>query len=420
MNDINEKYEKLLQTGDLLSKANQEKLSDKESDKLMDGLSELNDDNIDDDFLENYIPNEEDMDLEKNPQTVDVMIDPYTGKINNVVSNTKYNTSDANLDRLLSMTEDEIKTNVDLSEESVQNSIQSLFPEFELTDFKAFMSALERYRKGEKFSYYNALPESLQKQINYILGTVEIGYTSAREARNYVVQGIFDQVIQENYTNAMFVDLNKSLEESYKELYDDTKGQFSAYNNNQRHMIEDKFLEEADRIEKEEPEKAKSLREMSRMFKESYTYEEMYKLYENTGKLKVKQIEIDKFKRTCTEWCSKYKDNKFIINNVYDIYPVIQNVFEGYDFDDDVIKKFVVVFIKYTRNMDPNNIAEHMFMFYFIKNILLLKFHNEEDEKEVEFCNDVKNNIHKFLTLITEKDAKEAIKNVKKNNKKDS
>ena len=413
---IEERYEEMLQTGDLIAKANNGELSKDESEKLLNGMEHLIHENTDE--TENYIPTEEDLELEKNPQPINVLVDPYSGKINNVVGNTDYNTSDENLDRLLSMSDEEIKKNVELTEDSVKESIQSLFPDFKLTEFKTFMDVLNRYRKGEKFSYYNALPESIKKQVDNIIGYAEIGFATVKEARNYLVCSIFDQVIQDNYTNTMFMDLNKSIEESYKQLYDDTKDQFSSYNNNQRDMIEHKFLEEADKIEKDEPEKAENLRNMSKMFTESYTYDEMYKLYENTGKLKVKKIEIDKFKRTCSEWCAKYKDHKFIINNVYDIYPVIKSEFEGYDYDDDTIKKFVVVFIKYTRNMNPDNLSEHTFMFYFIKNILLLKYHNEEDKNEKEFCDKVRYNINKFLTLIVEKDAINNIKMEKRKNEK--
>ena len=60
--------------------------------------------------------------------------------------------------------------------------------------------------------------------------------------------------------------------------------------------------------------------------------------------------------------------------------------------------------MNYTKNMKPDNIVEHVFMYYFIKNILGIVYCNKDDEKEVKFCNMVKDNVNRFLKTIEEKD----------------
>lgn len=400
---VEQKYEKLLETGDAVAKIiNGEDIDD----DTIDALSELQSEFNDDDELEDYIPTKEDLELELNPTPIYAQIDPYSGKINNVINDGIGNIYDKNLDELLKMNQEKIKTDVDINEDAVQESVKSIFPNFEITDFQMFMSALNRYRKGEKFSYYNALPKSMKDQVDLIIGNAHIGYTSSKEARAYVIQGIFDQVINDNYTNKLFVNIEQSMNESFKELYDNTKGQFSEYNNNFRDMIENKLQLEAEKIKETDPEKAKMYLDVSDAFIRSYTYDDMYDMFMNTGKLKVKPIMVDKFKRTCDEWCLKYKDHKMIINNVYDLFPALQSIFSGYGFDDKTYKKFICIFINYTKNMKPDNIPEHVFMYYFIKNILGIVYCNAEDEQEAKFCLTVKDNVNKFLTAIKEKDEK--------------
>ena len=59
-------------------------------------------------------------------------------------------------------------------------------------------------------------------------------------------------------------------------------------------------------------------------------------------------------------------------------------------------------------NMSPDNVDEHVYMYYFIKNILSLKYYNKDDEEEIKFYDKVRQNLIKFLELIEEKDQKGA------------
>ena len=73
-------------------------------------------------------------------------------------------------------------------------------------------------------------------------------------------------------------------------------------------------------------------------------------------------------------------------------------------YDMVTIQKFIVAFINFTKNFTPSNIDEHVFMYYFIQNILALEVVVPEEE-QTEFNDLLMNNINKFLDLIIEKDA---------------
>ena len=126
----------------------------------------------------------------------------------------------------------------------------------------------------------------------------------------------------------------------------------------------------------------------------------------------VKQIEIDKIERSCRVWNTKYEGSKFVINDLRETISTLKDQFE---FDDRIIKHFLGVFMKFTQNMKPEYIPEHIFMYYFIKNIISLKYYNHDDEEECKFYEDLKGNIYKFLTAIVEKE-KARIENGKKGN----
>lgn len=394
--DINKKYDDMIKAAELMEK---DELTDDELNELSSKITSLNEE----EQMEDYTPTEEDLALEQEPQELTVSIDPYTGKINNVLNtDTNPNKEVSSLENLLEMDFDDVRTNLNISENIVKESIASMFPHFQVSDMQDFMVALNRYRKGDKVSYYNLLPQSMKTEIDTLVGGANIGYASQKEARKYVVEGMFEQIISENYSNAITVDLTDSLNESYNQLYEDTKGEFSKYNNNQRYMYETHMLEYAEKIREEDPEKADLCIRSSEAFVEAYTYQKMYFTFTNSGKLKAKKIELEKFERTCADWCMKYNNTKMVINNLYDLYPILSVLTDGV-FDDEIVKRFIIAFTKYTLNMSPEKVDEHVFMYYFIKNILSLKYHNVDDEKEKEFYDKVKDNVFAFLTLIREK-----------------
>ena len=402
MPTMDEKYSNLLKASEILNDT--EELTDDTVNEISECMDEIGEETGENPSkLGDYIPTEEDLNMEKIPQQIDVNIDPVTGKINNVIAPEIYKDHKLTLDELLEMDFDKVRTELDITEDSVKDSLGVVFPNFKEEDVPVFLNALNKYRKGEKVSYFNLLPESMKNGIDAIIGRSQIGYASQREARNYVIEGLFEQIIQDNYSNKIVTDLNQSLEESYKQLYEDTKGDFSKYNNNQRYIYETYLLEYADKIQKKDPEKADLCRRIHNKFIESYTYEDMYNLYKNTGKLRVKKIEVEKFEKTCLSWLYKYSNHKMVINNLSDTFPVLKSELAEFRFNDDTIKKFIVIFTKYSMNMSPDNVDEHVYMYYFIKNILSLKYYNKDDEEEIKFYDKVRQNLIKFLELIEEK-----------------
>lgn len=405
MPTMDEKYSNLLKASEILNDT--EELTDDTVDEISECMDEIGEETGENPSkLGDYIPTEEDLNMEKIPQQIDVNIDPVTGKINNVIAPETYKDHKLTLDELLEMDFDKVRTELDITEDSVKDSLSVVFPNFKEEDVPVFLNALNKYRKGEKVSYFNLLPESMKNGIDAIVGQSQIGYASQREARNYVIEGLFEQIIQDNYSNKIVTDLNQSLEESYKQLYEDTKGDFSKYNNNQRYIYETYLLEYADKIQEEDSEKADLCRKIHDKFVESYTYEDMYNLYKNTGKLRVKKIEVEKFEKTCLSWLYKYSNHKMVINNLSDTFPVLKSELAEFRFSDDTLKKFIVIFTKYSMNMSPDNVDEHVYMYYFIKNILSLKYYNKDDEEEIKFYDKVRRNLIKFLELIEEKDQK--------------
>lgn len=405
MSNVEKQYENLMKAADNVAKAENLKAPEVENDTIVDKIAkELDESSADIYVPANYKPTEEDLQLEKVPHTVYAEVDPISGKIGNTISEEEVTKSSSNVDDLIDETL--FKTNpedVEITEEAIVEALQDFFPTYKEKDTFGLIEAAKQYQKGAKISYYNALPESIKLEIDKLISGSNIGYATQREARNYVAEGLLDAIVSNSLANSVSVDFSKALENTYKEMWDETKDTFSQYNNDQREMFTKHILDKAEEVKDTDPKKYKLYMSCYENFKEAYTFEKMMEMYKSG--IRIKKIELEKFKRTCNDWINKYKDSKMIINNIYDIYPLLTSylVAKGYDYTETHVKIFMIVFMRYTEKMSPDNVDEHILMYYFIKNILSIKYHNDTDEKENAFYKEVLENVVKALDIIKER-----------------
>jgi len=405
MSNVEKQYENLIKAADGISEAENVNVPEAEKDVDIDKIAKELDEAAADTYVPaNYKPTEEDLALEKVPHTVYAQVDPISGKIGTTISEEEVTKSSSNIDDLIDETL--FHTNpdeVEITEEAIQESLKDFFPAYQPKDTFGLIEAVKQYQKKAKISYFNALPDSIKSEIDKLIAGSNIGYATQREARNYVAESLLDAIVSNAYSDSISVDFSKALENTYKEMWDETKDTFSQYNNDQREMFTNHILKKAEEVKDSDPEKYKLYMSCHEMFKEAYTFEHMMDMYKSG--IRIKKIEIEKFKRTCNDWINKYKDSKMIINNIYDVYPLLVSYLtaKGYDYKEEYIKIFMIIFMKYTEKMSPDKVDEHILMYYFIKNILSIKYHNDTDEKENKFYNEVLANVIKALDIIKER-----------------
>lgn len=348
-----------------------------------------------------------DTDEKLSSRTAKVYIDPETGKVQNVEDvDTENHIDEVDLDDLLSMTNDEFKE-TSIKKENIFKSIKEQFgDEIPDTEIYSFISVLNRYKSGEKFGFFKEMPPSIQKIINEsIVTNGTIGPSiSNNQIRNIMSKEIMDSVLTDNFMESVFTDFDNSIKEAYKEQNKEITKEFSEYNIETGDIIKNKFLELANKVEEENPEKAALLRRCSKNYVEAYTYNDMKNMYRETNKLKAKKIDLDKFNRVCNEFNFKYKNTKMVINDISNLSKILKRHLPKYCNTEENIKRFIIAFCKYTRNMKADNIDEHIFMYYFIKNIINLDFYDKDNKEASKFHDNLINNI---ITMIGEINTKE-------------
>ena len=387
-------------------------LSDNDVDEISKVLEEQADNNPEvsklREILDGNIP--EDMKEEDiHEKQVFANICPVTGKIINVLD--KKPESNTTLDDYINALDDVEAEDFELTDEAVFNAVKNSYgPELPDSDIVQLVDIINRYRKEEYSVKYKDLPQTIQTKISktIIEATDNSGtaiYVGNTELKNQMAKEFIDAIVQESLSE----EISKSMIDLQTMINDYSKTEisklYSSATIRQRDILENKSLEIAKSVEDKDPKKAEILRRVSYMFKQSYTYEDMYNMCKDTGKLRVKKIELEKCNKIYRDFNLKYQKTKNVIKNIEFIEPILDRHLPDY-IDMEYIRKFIIVFCKYTQNMNPENITDHIFMYYFITNITSLDLFDPNNKEDKEFYDTIIANIEKFIDLIKLREGK--------------
>ena len=420
MNDVERQYEALIKAADEIALMENEELSDEEIERIIENIGNENTDPAQEFPSNNGVVFNENTDPDQNVETkVVVSANPVTGLLNTIPYEEE-NITEESLDKLLDLKPEELGQ-VELNWDTFVDTTKSIYPDATEESLKELFEVVERFRRKEDFAYYNALPDFFKKEIDGYMKFADAGnfanHNNTKQLKNQLAKEIYNTIITNNYSTKAFSDISKFAVSEINKEKEKLGGSIHEYNNKLREEYEVGFIQKAEALESSDEEgaaeTAQKLRLASRMFTQSYTYEDMYEAYKN-GKIKVKSIQVEKIHRTCQEFNRKYYNNTFKINDVSMTISVLDRILDE-KYNMAAIKKFVVAFINYTMNFRPENIHEHVFMYYFIQHILALDIKIPENS-QIEFNELLIQNISKFLDLIIEKDNQKA--ELQKGNKK--
>ena len=319
-----------------------------------------------------------------------VEINPVTGEQTIIGPASSKKENDVTISDIVDGTDEDILDSITIKEETY-----SKLNEYGLTnqETEQFTSVILRRLQGEKFSIYKELPMKIKNIVRSMCGSNNINQLQACS------EIVVDQFISELKIEQEFVDFQDSLKKEIGGL-----DMMNMYDEYLKETMEYKLVEKANELEATDPERAKTLREVTKAFKDSYEFTTMRKaLTENWKEARRLDKEIKKYDRYCTEFNYKYKDSRFKINDITLVAHSLDRAMKDYSVSILDIKKFVILFCRITRNMRPDNIVEHSYMYYTVKNILSLDYMKIDSEA---YINTVEN-VLEIMNLIDTKKREE-------------
>lgn len=258
-----------------------------------------------------------------------------------------------------------------------------------------------KFQADSDYKPYNDLPPTIKKYIDefYVDAKNKIMSEDPSAPLNKITKDsitrfFLSEFVKDINMNREFVDLQTTIE---KELQIPSIS--DLYTEHIKDVMEIKLLESADSLEEEFPDKAKALRDISNMFKDSYTFGLMRSTLINNKEARTRIREsCYEYSMYTREFNQRTTDILLKIDDVTKMTPVLNDILpEQYGIED--IKKFVVLFCKTAREMDVNNTVHCSYMYYTIKNIVALQY---TSEAKTDFSINLIANIINMIDYINE------------------
>ena len=324
----------------------------------------------------------------------DVKVDPKTGTYtvlsekDNELANKKI--SDSTITEVVK----NINNDDQLEKEYLESMVDN--PEEALQLFEV----VNRIRSGEKFSVYNALPQTIKNVVDNL-------NTGSIAMRNEIAKDLMKTFIEGMESEKELIDFNEAFQKEIQETVGDLSELYSTVLEDRCGKLEEVIKELESKGKNEE---ANTYKELLNAFKDSYSLVRQLDALDNMSgirkSLRRAATKPGYLDRAIEYFNYKYKlrkNKKLIIKDISNIPVILLRVLSKYvpdrTFTMDDVYQYVMLLCEVCKNYSPDNPVEHQFMYYSVNNIIALDF--VEMEKS-EINKDLIQNIVKVIDKIHE------------------
>lgn len=309
---------------------------------------------------------------------------------------------------------------------------------FNLTDDETIqlLETIKMMNNKKDYPVFDNLPKPMQDVINSLMAENQI----PDKHKNAIARTVINEMLSDAGMQEAFVDLQKALDDALN-----IPSIADMYSEHTKEVMEVRIPEMAENIKDAEPEKAKLLMNVKEAFTKSYTFSFAREMYENNARIRkaVRRYDME-IKRALEEFNFRNSKSNFLMNDVREMPDILKHIFieepseilahmatiddsiknridsgdlaeavklagipnmeKIYDMDisETDIQKFCVMICKSCENMDPTNIVDASYMYYMMKNIIMLK---HTQEAKTDFAAELISNICDTIAFIRNKEA---------------
>lgn len=309
---------------------------------------------------------------ESKPQKVLGSYNPATGNYNVIDTETSIEEiQQKNLENFDAMINDETPDlNADLN--NFLDSCKDRIPEVDAASKIAYLMA--NRIAGNNIDYYSNMPKFMQNTVSQIMANANtVGVPSNRILhKNQVAKMLIDEYVEEyKKSSQKTVDLDTLFSGFTKDaanIADDMATQIGdlmlSFDDERKDQINNAIT-----VAKANGNDVmvKNLEAIRDNIDKAFNLDEFKEFCKHC---KIKTIEMKKPNRVYDSFIHKYETNDAIINDIRTCPDVI--IRHLTEFTKDQAMMICLAYCKYCCNMNPDNMAEHTFMYYFIRNIIAI------------------------------------------------
>ena len=230
---------------------------------------------------------------------------------------------------------------------------------------------VKQYKAGKISSkYYDKLPSSIKAEIFKQVSSAAMlnGSRVNKQVLNFGAKAFLEDLCKEVDGSSSF-DIDEMFNELYKGIKDNAADAGKSSGDLFLSTIEDRkaSIEVARQKAKEnnDLEALKKFDDMERDINKSY---DLVEFREALPSIKIKKFYLEKPSKVFDDFNYKFNSSKYPINNIAHCPAIL----EKHGISPENAVKLCVAFCLYCQNMKAENSSEYLFMYYFIRNIIIL------------------------------------------------
>jgi hypothetical protein len=252
-------------------------------------------------------------------------------------------------------------------------------------DAMALIDIMRRYKAGEKFSVFNALPEAIKLQIRK--SASETGEAPRHAILEFFAKNLINDIISDAFMSTEINNFQEELNTYAKAAGNVTGVIVDSYTDEVKEKFETGLLETADKIQESNPEKAEELREIAKYFCYTHTLELVKKHIENGG---------DTYLNRCYKKSRKIKQYTASFNAYYEgTVPKIRDIeslaipFRQLMVDEEVAETLVVMLGDSCYEQPKGSLVGNVYAFYLLTGVMNIAMSADTSDTIREIRNNI-------------------------------
>lgn len=308
-------------------------------------------------------------------------------------------------------------TKLSVPDEVLTSALMEKYDNVDTQDALKLIEVMNRYKSGEKFNVFEALPDSLKQAIS--AEAMSVGADKA--TINFFAKSFINDLVNNTYLDKEIKDFNKELKEVLAPMNNIAGTIMDEYSDEVYHKFTDNLEDKANEIQDTDPDKADELRKVSKAFNDAITLSRVHDAIDKTPSI------INKaYKEARDSWnkfCDNYNKKISLVNpsprpiSYYEAGLTSSGVFTGYP--DGYLRTVIVLVANSVSNaIDENTLTEHVYAYYASNAMYTIAFTANNSEVNTIVTNTLNSIAEKVDNYMAPLLARNSKKNRKRNKKK--
>lgn len=308
-------------------------------------------------------------------------------------------------------------TELSVPDDVLTSALMEKYDNVDTQDALKLIEVMNRYKSGEKFNVFEALPDSLKQAI--AAEAMSVGADKA--TINFFAKSFINDLVNNTYLDEEIKDFNKELKEVLAPMNNIAGTIMDEYSDEVYHKFTNNLEDKANEIQDTDPDKANELREVSKAFNDAISLKRVCDIIEKTPSL------INKaYKNARDNWTSFRNEYDKKVSLVSPSPRTIQYYETGLyntkfskDYSPEYMRTIIVLVANTVlRAVEENTLTEHVYAYYASNAMYTIAFtanNSEVNNIVMNALNSIFEKIDEYMSPLLARNSK---KNRKRNKKK--